>query len=74
MSTPEPDEHPFDEMSRIRAVIDSPPRISISRNRYLEKDLEVIFHDRYLVHAMARDPHAARQIRGRDGGAIADIV
>jgi hypothetical protein len=45
-----------------RAVIDSLHRISTSRNRYLEKDVEVIFHDRFLVHAIARDPHAARQI------------
>jgi hypothetical protein len=62
MSTPEPDEHHLDGMSRIRAVIDSLPRISTSRNRYLEKDLEVMFHDRFLVHAIARNPHAARQI------------
>jgi hypothetical protein len=62
MSTPEPDEQPLDGMSRIRAAIDSLPRTSTSRNRYLEKDLEVIFHDRVVVHAIARDPHAARQI------------
>jgi hypothetical protein len=67
MSTPEPDEDPLDGMSRIRAVIDSMPRISTSRNRYLEKDLEVIFHDRFLVHAIARDPHAARQIHEATG-------
>jgi hypothetical protein len=67
MSTPEPDEHPLDGMSRIRAVIDSLPRISTSRNRYLEKDLEILFHDRFLVHAIARDPHAARQIHEATG-------
>jgi hypothetical protein len=59
MSTPEADEHPLNGMSRIRAVIDSLHRISTSRNRYLENDLDVIFSDRFLVHAMARDPHAA---------------
>jgi hypothetical protein len=67
MTTPEPDEHPLDEMSRIRAVLDSLPRISRSRNRFLEKDLEVIFHDGFLVHAIARDPHAARQIHEATG-------
>jgi hypothetical protein len=67
MRTPEPDEHPFDGMSRIRVVIDTLPRISTSRNRHLEKDLELIFHDRFRVHAIARDPHAARQIHEATG-------
>jgi hypothetical protein len=67
MSMPEPYEHPLDGMSRIRAVINSLPLISTSRNRYLEKDLDVIFHDRFLVHAIARDPHAARQVHEATG-------
>jgi hypothetical protein len=67
MSTPEPYQDPLDGMSHIRAVIDSLHRVSTSRNRYLEKDLEVIFSDRFLVHAMARDPHAARQIHEATG-------
>jgi hypothetical protein len=43
MSTPESYEQPFDGMSRIWAVMDSLPRISTSRNRYLERDLEISF-------------------------------
>jgi hypothetical protein len=66
MSTPEPDGHRLDAVWRIRVVIDSLHRLSTSRNRYLEKDLEVIFSDRFL-HAMARDPHAARQIHEATG-------
>jgi hypothetical protein len=63
MSTPEPDEHPLDGMSRIQAVIDSLHRISTSRNRHLE----VILHGRLLVHAIAKDPHATRQIHEATG-------
>jgi hypothetical protein len=57
MSTPEPDGHSLDVMWRIPT----------SWNRYLEADLEVIFRDRFLAHAMARDPHAARQIHEATG-------
>jgi hypothetical protein len=51
----------------MRAVIDFLHRLSTSRNRYLEKDLEVIFRDRFLVHAMAMDPHASTQIHEATG-------
>jgi hypothetical protein len=67
MSTPERDGHGLDAIWRIRAVIDSLHPIPTSRNRYLGKDLEVIFSDRFLVHAMAMDPHAARQIHEATG-------
>jgi hypothetical protein len=42
LSRPEPAGHRLDEIRRIRAVIDSLHRISTSRNRYLESDLDVI--------------------------------
>jgi hypothetical protein len=59
---PVPEGHRIHEMWRIRAIVDSLQRLSRSRSRCLEKDLDFIFRDRFLVHAMARDGHAARQI------------
>jgi hypothetical protein len=72
-SSPEPVGHRLDDMWRIRAVIDNLHRIPTSRNRFLEKDLEVIFRDRFRVHAMARDLHAARQIHEATGVPLATL-
>jgi hypothetical protein len=69
-TTPKPDGHHFDAMSRIRAVIDSLHQIPRSHNRYLEKDLEVIFRDRFLVHAMAKDPIFSNTDPRGDRGAV----
>jgi hypothetical protein len=73
-STPGPDGHRLDETWRIRPVIQTLHRIPGSRNRSVEKDLEVILRDRFLAHAMASDPHAAGQIHKASADAIADVV
>jgi thioesterase domain-containing protein len=71
MSTPERDGYGLDAKWRILAVIDSLHRIPKSRNHYLEKDLDVIFRDRFLMPAMAMDPHAATQIHEATGVPLA---
>jgi hypothetical protein len=73
MSRPEPDGYRLDAMWRIRAVIDSLRQIPKSLNRYIEKDLEVIFRDRFLMHAMAMDPHSARQIHEATGMSLTTL-
>lgn len=60
--TPVRDERRLDEMWHILVVIDYQRETPRSWNRSLEKDLEVMIRDRFLVHAMARDRHAARHV------------
>jgi hypothetical protein len=67
MSTPERDGLRLGEMWRIRAVIDTLHQAPKSRNRNLEKDLEVIFRDRSLVHEMARDHTQQHRFTRRPG-------
>jgi hypothetical protein len=67
MSMPVPEDPGLDDKGHIRVVINSLKKISRSWIRRLEKDLEVIFRDCFLVHAIARDPHAARQIHEATG-------
>jgi hypothetical protein len=73
MTMPELDGHRPDAMRRIRAVIDSGYSLSMSRNRYLEKAIEVVSRDRLLVPAIARDPHAARHIHAATGMPLATL-
>jgi hypothetical protein len=67
MSTPKPDGYRLDELWRIRARIETLHRIPKSRNRYLEKDLEVTFRDGFMVLAIAKDPYASTHFHEATG-------
>jgi hypothetical protein len=67
IETSGPSAHSELETLDTQAVIDALARLHRSNNRYLDKHLEILFQDTFLVRAIDSDRHAAWQIHEATG-------